>query len=506
MNDWNWAPNDQDRNDQDSTATDRTDEKRNPAETRWSQPTSREHWGQQAAHNSWSRPAADHRSEPASDPWAERAAEPAAKERSRPAAGEAPQGKSTGGGGSRLLKGGVALLMLLLVATTAGAVAGGATALWLADTFVQDADRAAAVPASVQLDAEQTGAEAEPISSTLLVPVDEPYVDVVRATRPAVVTVMNMRRARQPGSRTIETVPAGSGSGVIFDARGYIATNYHVVQGNQGLEVLFIDGRRVPVELVGSDQGYDVAILKLPTGTELPGIAPLADSSAVEPGMAVLAIGSPLGADYQNTVTTGIVAGLNRQITEQKVEGDFWRGFRRVEVPLNYAPLIQTDAAINKGNSGGPLINLDGEVIGLNTLVVRGGYQGGVEGLGLAVPSNVVRALGDEWVDGVPRPRLGIAFATVDHSLAMEQNLPEAVGAIITEVEPDSAADRGGLQAGDWVMALDGTRLDLDRALTELLWRYRGGDTITLTIRRGGETLETDVTLDAAPVSRSETP
>lgn len=264
---------------------------------------------------------------------------------------------------------------------------------------------------------------------------DEAVLAAVRATRPAVVTVMNLQRVRANPFAPVQLRAAGSGSGVIFDARGYVATNAHVVAEAQAIEIVFIDGRRAAAEVVQWDPAYDIAVLRLPPGTALPQVATLADSAHLEPGMRVLAIGSPLGTEYQNTVTTGIIAGLNRRVKDLGFDAQTWtvREFDVVDVPL-----IQTDAAINTGNSGGPLINLRGEVVGLNTLIVRRDKSGGglVEGLGFAVPSNVVRALAAEWIDGIGRADLGATFEPLDPMAAREAGLKRATGALVTAVAP----------------------------------------------------------------------
>jgi len=253
---------------------------------------------------------------------------------------------------------------------------------------------------------------------------------------------------------------------------------------------VFIDGRRAPAELVRADASYDVALLRVQG--EVPAVAPLADSSRLEPGMRVLAIGSPLGTEYQNTVTSGIIAGLNRRVKQPRFD---WDRLQYREVDLVAVPLIQTDAAINSGNSGGPLVSRRGEVVGLNTLIVRSDGNSTVEGLGFAIPSNVVRALADEWVDGVRRPSLGIEFEAIDPLMAMENGLDRSAGARITRVTPESAAAAAGLQPGDTIIGLDGAALDLDHALTDLLWRYRAGDTVRLTVDRDGRTFEISVAL-----------
>lgn len=396
-----------------------------------------------------------------------------------------------------------ALMALLLATALGGGAIGGAAAAFL----LNDGPGFESVPLTSNVVAELTSA------SPLGAASGDYIVDVVRATRPAVVTVLNLRAVREGRDAPIKLMPLASGSGVIFDPRGYVATNAHVVEGNQGIEVVFVDGRRAEAQLVNSDANYDIAILKV-TG-ELPAVAALADSSRLEPGMRVLAIGSPLGTEFQNTVTTGIVAGLNRIVTVQGSRFDR-RTFQfvREETQLNAAPMIQTDAAINSGNSGGPLINIAGEVVGLNTLVKRdtsgaGGFEdgaAGVEGMGFAVPSNVVHALADEWIDGKPRPFLGIDYESITPDVARERNLEHAGGAVVLQIRAGSAAGKAGIKVGDVITEVDGVPLDLDHALTELLWRYRSGDLIKLTVRRANDTSEVEVSLGAFAAAPTASP
>lgn len=323
---------------------------------------------------------------------------------------------------------------------------------------------------------------------------DDRLLQAVRATRPAVVTIWNLQHARRSLTSPIRLEPVTSGSGVIFDDRGYVATNNHVIENARSIEVVFLDGRRAEAVLVHSERAYDIAILKLPDGIELPAVAPLADSSTLEPGMGVVAIGSPLGTEYQNTVTSGIIAGLNRNITTQSFDIFTWRTF---EQDINATPLIQTDAAINSGNSGGPLIDLSGRVVGLNTAVLRRSRGAEIEGLGFAVPSNVVQTLADEWIDGEQRASLGVGFRTIDPDFARISGMSRGSGALVVEVPAGGAGARAGLRAGDRIVAIDGIALDLDHALTDLMWRYRAGDRVRLTVEREETITELDVLLDA---------
>ena len=385
----------------------------------------------------------------------------------------------------------VLLIILLFIALAglalgAGAVAGGATAVWISQ---HPAVVAPAVSASPVV--ERLAAQVAPGTE------DEALLAAVRATRPAVVTVWNLQRVRDRNQ--IRLAPVSTGSGVIFDRRGYVATNTHVLEGAEAVQVVFLDGRRATATLVNFDPEYDVALLQVEPSL-VTAVAPLADSSTLEPGMRVVAIGSPLGTEYQNTVTQGIIAGLNRRVKQPRFD---WSTFRYREEDVVAAPLIQTDAAINSGNSGGPLVNIQGEVVGMNTLIVRSDGQSSVEGLGFAIPSNVVRALVDEWVDGKRRGSLGIEFETIDPITALQTNMTRGSGAMVTLVQPNGTAAQADLQLGDVITAIDGVTLDLDHALADILWRYRAGDTVQLTLERSGQTLTVSVPLEAVPTTGS---
>ncbi len=383
----------------------------------------------------------------------------------------------------------LAFALLLSAALGAGAASGGLTAWWLLERR-----GAAEMPAADTTDLAATGAGGAILATSSSE--DDAFLDAVRATRPAVVTVLNLRFGRSSPFAPVKLITAGSGSGVIFDARGYVATNAHVVHEASQIEVLFIDGRRVQATLVNEDPRYDVAILRLPEGEKLPATAPLADSSHLEPGMRVLAIGSPLGTDYQNTVTTGIIAGLNRRVKQQ---GFDLRTFEYRTLDVVDVPLIQTDAAINVGNSGGPLIDLKGEVVGLNTLVVRRDQNAGsaIEGFGFSVPSNLIQALADSWIDGRPRGDLGLEAVELDPGFAREHGLSRAAGAVVQRLTAGGAGEQGGLKVGDIIVAVDGQPLNIDRALSDLLWRYRAGERLRLEVDRYGQMVTVDVTLGA---------
>ncbi len=228
----------------------------------------------------------------------------------------------------------------------------------------------------------------------------------------------------------------GLGSGVIVSRDGYIVTNNHVIRGATEIDVTLHDGRTLSARVVGADAKTDVAVLKVEDGNLVP--APLGDSDALEVGDWVLAIGTPF--ELEQTVTAGIVSAKSRS-----------------SVGLtDYEDFIQTDAAINPGNSGGPLVNLSGEVVGINTAIAS--RTGGYMGIGFAIPSNMVRLVKDSLVrDGkVERGQLGALIQDLDEGLARSFGYDSTKGVLIGDVLPDSAAQRAGLQSGDIVVSYNG--------------------------------------------------
>jgi serine protease Do len=310
--------------------------------------------------------------------------------------------------------------------------------------------------------------------------VETAVTQAVEAVGPAVVTVVGVL----PDQRTFfGTIPGQtvSGSGVIITADGYIITNNHVVEGTENLSIFFADGTELPASIAGTDPFADLAVLK--TDGEMPAVATLGNSDALKVGETVIAIGSPLG-DFVNTVTVGVVSATGRALEAQQ-------GFLLED-------LIQTDAAINQGNSGGPLVNLAGEVIGINTLVVRGGLGGApAEGLGFAIPVNTARAIAEQIIEQgyVARPFLGIRWQAITPGLAQSYNLPIEWGVYISEVISNSPAAQGGLIQGDIITRLGDTSLDEDHAFINTLFSYSPGERVTLEVYRDGESIELQVTL-----------
>ncbi|MCS6909787.1 MAG: trypsin-like peptidase domain-containing protein [Anaerolineales bacterium] len=338
-----------------------------------------------------------------------------------------------------------------------GAAAGGAAVFWA----VRDR-----LGPSAPLPVERVAQPTLP-AQTINVDINTAIQDAVARVSPAVVTVITDR---------------GSGSGVIVSEDGYILTNAHVIQGARQLQAIFLDGQMVDAKLVGSDVIADVAVLKV--DAKVPGWAELGNSDALQPGETVIAIGSPLG-DFRNTVTVGVVSALGRSL----------------ETRFGYAmeDLIQTDAAINQGNSGGPLVNLAGQVVGLNTLVVRGNAfsSAQAEGLGFAIASNTVKALSEQIIAQgfVSRPYLGVEWTAITPDVAQFYNLPVEWGAFVRAVGPGTPAAQAGLQAGDIITAIGGQAIDGNNRFVNVLMRFKPGERVPLTVVRDGRTLTIDVTL-----------
>lgn len=275
---------------------------------------------------------------------------------------------------------------------------------------------------------------------------------------------------------------SSSGTGVVFSADGYIVTNCHVVADAETIAVQLSDGRELPAYVVGSDAISDLAVLYISADDLTP--AEFGDSSSLRVGDTVVAIGDPLGAALRGTMTDGIISAINRDITTNG----------------RTMTLIQTNAALNAGNSGGPLINCYGQVIGINTMKI-GDYvnESGVEGLGFAIPSITVKEIVDQlvaqgYVSG--RPTLGIAGETVSRFYQMYYQLP--AGLILTEVDENSDAAAKGIQIGDVLISVDNTRITDSDTLNALLYSHQVGDTLQVVIYHSGKQYSLELTVTEA--------
>ncbi|MBI3241668.1 MAG: trypsin-like peptidase domain-containing protein [Chloroflexi bacterium] len=369
----------------------------------------------------------------------------------------------------RIAIGFIALAVVGVVAF-GGAAVGGAAVYFAARGNPPSAPAVEQQPVALPPAQEPTGGQLQTVD------VQTAITDAVARVGPAVVTVINDTGQGQ-----------ASGSGVIISNDGYILTNNHVVEGQRALSVIFQNGEAAEAKLIGSDQFADVAVIKV--GVSVPAVAELGNSDSLKPGESVIAIGSPLGSDFKNTVTVGVVSATGRTI-----END--NGYQMED-------LIQTDAAINHGNSGGPLVNLAGQVIGLNTLVVRGnGFTGDqAEGLGFAVAANTVRAVSDQIIRQgyVARPYLGVQWQAITPAVASQYNLGVAWGIYVTDLAGDGPARQAGIQPGDIITAIGDTTLDESHPFINSLLEYQPGQQVPLTVWRNGQTLTVPVTLGERP-------
>ena len=275
-----------------------------------------------------------------------------------------------------------------------------------------------------------------------------------------------------PGGRS-------SGTGVVLTRDGLLVTNAHVVEDAMEIQVLLSDGRQFEAQAVGLDAISDLAVLRIDAEDLTPAVFGNSDDAQV--GDTVVAIGDPLGIELRGTMTDGIISAINRD----------------VEVGGRVMSLLQTNAALNSGNSGGPLINRFGQVIGINTMKV-GDYvsASGVEGLGFAIPSTTVKTIVDQlisqgYVSG--RPTLGISGENLSLFYQNYYLLPS--GLYITSVAPDSPAAQAGIEPGDILLTLDGVRIESQEALDRFLFAHQVGDTVTVTIYRAGQQGSADITL-----------
>lgn len=300
-------------------------------------------------------------------------------------------------------------------------------------------------------------------------------VDIARQVGPAVVGIVATGESSS-GMFLIPQQTQSSGSGIIISSDGYIVTNNHVVEGASSLKVTLNTMEEYDAKLVGTDPQTDLAVIKI----EATGLtsAVLGNSSDVEVGELAIAIGNPLGQELAGTVTTGIISATNRQVTVDDVE----------------YTLLQTDAAINEGNSGGALVNAYGEVIGINSVKMA---STGVEGLGFAIPSDIAKPVISDLIEYgyvTGRPVIGISGRNITEEMSQYYDLP--VGVYIQTITEFSAAEKAGLRPGDVIIQCDGQTVETVDELNEIRDQHQVGDTLTLTIVRDGQRMEVSVTLE----------
>ena len=306
-----------------------------------------------------------------------------------------------------------------------------------------------------------------------------PVADLVEQVAPAVVSIVTQSEQRG----FLGTVPAtGSGSGVVFNEDGYILTNNHVIEDATAIKVTLLDGRELDAELIGRDPRTDLAVVKVDEDGLTTAV--LGDTSVMRVGEWVVAIGNALGLRGAPTVTVGVVSAMGRSLA---TGGGTLSG------------LVQTDAAINTGNSGGPLINLRGEVIGINTAVLRGLDA---EGIGFAVSTETAIPVTEQLISNgrVVRAYLGVGLGELNRSTAAEMGLTVREGVIVRSVQTGTPADSAGLEADDVITALgDQAVPDIVTLERLLIAHFEPGQTITVTVVRGDEEQTLNITLGENP-------
>jgi 2-alkenal reductase len=334
-----------------------------------------------------------------------------------------------------------------------------------------------------------TSAQGTNVGAPQPVAIDESSatINVAAKVNPAVVRITVTGAS---GAGDLGVIPAtGVGSGVIFNSAGWILTNHHVVEGGTKFDVQLYDGRVFSGSVYGIDTLTDLAIVKV-DATGLP-TAAIGESDALKVGQLVIAIGSPLGT-YSNSVTSGIVSAKGRSIT---TDGN-----------QSLTNLIQTDAAINPGNSGGPLLDADGNVVGINTAIASNS-----NGIGFAIPIDIARPIMSQAVAGqkLTRPYLGIRFVSITRQLADQEKLPVQQGALVggrdangnptTGVEAGAPAANAGIKDGDIIVSVNGKAIDDGHPLDATLSQFSPGDTVSVEILRDGQHITLQVTLGTRP-------
>ena len=340
-----------------------------------------------------------------------------------------------------------------------------------------------------------SGGSAVPPSNPAVVPVAS-YADIVSKATPAVVTIHSRMRSRQPqqfpfmddpffrrffgerGAQPDQNQPVrqGLGSGVIVREDGYILTNHHVIDGADQIEVDLNDNRSLQAQVVGSDPPSDLAVLKVNAGG-LPTLV-LGDSDRTRVGDVVLAIGNPLGVGQ--TVTMGIISAKGRQTGLSN--GSF-------------EDFLQTDAPINRGNSGGALVSTNGELIGINSQILS--PSGGSIGLGFSIPSNMARNVMEQLINTgkVRRGQLGIVVLPIPSEEASKLGVKEGPGVVVYQVQSGSGADRAGLKAGDVITGLNGQTVSDPNSFRNAIASTQPGTEVTLTVKRDGNERQVRATL-----------
>lgn len=317
---------------------------------------------------------------------------------------------------------------------------------------------------------------------------DLTVAEAYNKVKPAVVTITASGKVSY--SRFYSQDVEGIGSGFIINEDGNVLTNYHVIElaltangGTNKVTVSMSDGQEVEADIVNYDQDRDIAMLKLAEGTKVPGVAELGDSDALYVGQEVIAIGTPLGTNFAQTCTKGIVSGVNRSLDES-TDGSAVQS--ESESSYEY---IQTDTAINSGNSGGPLINSEGQVIGINTAKLSNSTSSSnasIEGMGFAIPINDAK----DRIESLSKKILtiGITGVSIDEDRAKEKNIPQGVG--VVSVTEGSVAEKAGLKANDIITKFDGQKVTSVEDINKIKETKEAGDKVEVVVDRYNEEIK----------------
>lgn len=330
-------------------------------------------------------------------------------------------------------------------------------------------------------------------TETVTVDVQSDIVSAVDKVKPAVVGVVNLTKNVNPWTRDEQTIQQGTGSGVIFekaDGKMRIVTNHHVVEGAEAIEIVMSDGTHLDATILGVDEPTDLAVLES-EAAEIEAVAEFGNSDQLKVGEPAIAIGNPLGLEFSQSVTTGVISAKDRSIQVN----------RQTSIHV-----LQTDAAINPGNSGGPLVNIAGQVIGINSLKIA---QQGIEGLGFAIPSNDAKPVIEDLIDHghVIRPYMGISPIDLEavsmqdraHILQLPQEVNE--GVLVYSIERGGPAYDAGLRQYDVIVALDSENISKPSELQRYLHKEKAiGDTMSVTFYRKGDKQEIEMTLGETPL------
>ena len=332
-----------------------------------------------------------------------------------------------------------ALAVMLIIGLTAGTTIG-----YLADRIIDEVQGKSTVHA---MEEKQTNYIIDKTVS--------PVVPIAKKVLPSIVAIKIKQTYRDFFGQLYDS--EGTGSGIIIDGEGHIATNNHVVEHSNDIIVVLNNGKELPAKVIGKDAATDLAIIKVEE-KNLP-YAELGDSSKLDVGELAVAVGSPMGTDFAGSVTAGIISGLNR----------------KVPIGERTMTLIQTDAAINPGNSGGALVNSEGKVIGINTIKFA---ESRVEGMGFAIPINEAKPIIKQLIENkkVSRPMLGIEGQTLDKATADQYKVPQ--GVVVVSVTSGSGAEKAGLQRGDIITKIDDKQIYTIEEVVEIVGKHKVGDTL----------------------------